>query len=531
MIHSSDIDAVVVGSGPCGVSSCYPLLEAGLRVQLLDGGQLAESPPPTEDFLSWRSWDHQQWRRTVGEDFRSLALQDATSPKMRIPALGYVFDRFLESNRISANEFIAVGSLAVGGLSAAWGCGVARVDEAELSSFPCDPERLLTSYARVARRIGISGAVDDDMRDFFGLDDWAQPPIPLDRLHETLLTAYGRRRERLLKEGFRLGRSRVAALSHDLGDRLSCNSSANCLWGCARRSLYNAADELSNLKKQANFLVHHGALVESLSRIDGAWIVNAIDLRSRERFAISAKRVFLAAGTLATTRLVLDALQFRQSVSMLSSPMAAFLLWLPRFSGRVYEKAFGLGQLSYAVRISCDGELCFGSTFSTTGIPVAEFASRLPLGRRFAVDLLSSLLPACLVGNAFLPGRYSAVSVRLGERGELVVTGCENPLVEKAWKEVVTKLRRAYLQLGALLIPNSFTRGAPGGDIHYAGTLPMRESPTGVETSSLGEVNGLSGLHVVDASCLPTLSGKSHTLTAMANADRIAREVADRIRC
>nr|WP_256348315.1 GMC oxidoreductase [Pseudomonas reactans] len=71
----------------------------------------------------------------------------------------------------------------------------------------------------------------------------------------------------------------------------------------------------------------------------------------------------------------------------------------------------------------------------------------------------------------------------------------------------------------------SFTVGKPGADIHYAGTLPMRSKPRVGQTDSFGEVEGLCGVHVVDAACLPTLTEKSHTLTIMANADRIARSV------
>ena len=45
-----------------------------------------------------------------------------------------------------------------------------------------------------------------------------------------------------------------------------------------------------------------------------------------------------------------------------------------------------------------------------------------------------------------------------------------------------------------------------------------------------GELHGLMGVHVVDGACLPSLTEKSHTLTIMANADRIARRIAKNIR-
>ena len=78
----------------------------------------------------------------------------------------------------------------------------------------------------------------------------------------------------------------------------------------------------------------------------------------------------------------------------------------------------------------------------------------------------------------------------------------------------------------ALVLPGSFSIGKPGSDIHYAGTLPMRDQPARGETSATGEIAGLAGVHVVDGACLNTLTEKSHTLTIMANADRIGKKLA-----
>ena len=46
------------------------------------------------------------------------------------------------------------------------------------------------------------------------------------------------------------------------------------------------------------------------------------------------------------------------------------------------------------------------------------------------------------------------------------------------------------------------------------------------ETDGDGELAGLAGVHIVDGACLSTQTEKSHTLTIMANADRIGRILA-----
>ncbi|MNF94588.1 hypothetical protein D3C84_773020 [compost metagenome] len=90
-------------------------------------------------------------------------------------------------------------------------------------------------------------------------------------------------------------------------------------------------------------------------------------------------------------------------------------------------------------------------------------------------------------------------------------------------KKTQALLRKAYWKLGAILMPMSFTVGKPGADIHYASTFPMRALPRAGNTNLVGELAGHENLHIVDGACLPQLTEKSHTLTIMANADRIAR--------
>ena len=48
------------------------------------------------------------------------------------------------------------------------------------------------------------------------------------------------------------------------------------------------------------------------------------------------------------------------------------------------------------------------------------------------------------------------------------------------------------------------------------------------ETDAIGEVHGSPGLHVVDLAAFPSISAKHHTLTLMANADRIGQAIAAR---
>ena len=145
---SADFDVIVVGSGPAGVSAAFPLVEAGLKVLLVDGGREMQIMPPSRPYLVNRAEDENQWEWMVGRNYHSLRNINAVSPKLRVPTLSYVFEGFEAANRIDANDFIAVGSLAPGGMSSAWGCGVARLSPEELKDFPFAPSEITDCLMR-----------------------------------------------------------------------------------------------------------------------------------------------------------------------------------------------------------------------------------------------------------------------------------------------------------------------------------------------------------------------------------------------
>lgn len=345
---TADFDAVIVGTGPGGVSAAFPLTDAGHRVMLIDGGTPVSDGLPAGDYLSLRERDEQQWRWMIGDDFHALGQMAANSPKFRAPTLKHVFADFLRENAIITDNFMAAGSLATGGLSSAWGGGVARFDAGDLADFPIPPDALRPSYEVVARRIGISGNVADDLSDYFGLDEWSQPPVEMDADHHWLWQRYASRRATMQALGVRIGRARLAVLSEPHAGRQACDLSGLCLWGCHREAVYSARQELPALTSRQNVTWKPGVVIESLQAADGLWSVCGRNRVTRQPFRVSARKVLLAAGALASARLVLATLGWRdRPVRVLSNPVAAFLLWLPARLGASRRQGVGLAQISF----------------------------------------------------------------------------------------------------------------------------------------------------------------------------------------
>lgn len=509
---------IIIGAGPAGTSAAFALRARGIPVHMLDAGTTRIRLPPAGDVLSLRFDDSSQWRWQVGAHGESLLAPAQASPKLRVPGFRTIFEGYAAANQLQADaHFHMVGALAAGGLSNAWGCGVARFDAGELGALTADRAELDASYDRVGRRMGLSGASDDALSAYLGLDAISAPALPLDSLHARLW----QHREHA-GDALRIGRARVAVLNETREDRLACDQSGMCLWGCSRRSTWSATGDVETLKRDPAVRIDAGVCVKALRPDgDGGWWIDADTADGPRNYR--SRQIMLAAGTLATTRLVLAALPERPAqLRLQSNPMAAFLLWLPAMFGAPRERAFGLAQLSFAMDRS-QTAAGFGNLFSTVGLPVSEFLAHLPISRRAGLPLLRALLPSCVVGNFFLPGTLSAHTLKLDQNNALCVAGGAARELSPAMHEARTQLAQGFRKLGAWMLPGSFVTGPAGADLHYAATLPISQHPASHECYLSGELAGLPGVYIIDGAALPNLPAKAHTLTIMANADRIAR--------
>ncbi len=523
-------DVAIVGTGPAGVSVAFPLVEAGLRVVMIDAGQEDGAAPPRGDYFSLRVNDPHQWEWMVGRDLYALHNRDATSPKLRVPTLAGTFVGFREMNHIETVGFAALGSLATGGLSNAWGAGVARFDRDELAAFPIGGEDLTPGYEAVSRRIGLSGRSDDDLTEYFGVDDWADPALELDPNCTIIFDRYRRRKKGGWKEDVTMGRSRLAVLVQDREGRLGCNRSGLCLWGCSRQAIYSARHDLEALKRHPNLEHASGIVVRELARSGENWSIRSVDRGGGDHSDCVAKAVVLAAGTIATTAIALRTMGiFDRPLRLLSNPTAAFLAMLPERLGREVTSGQNLAQLSMRL----GGLSQFGpvhcTLFSATQIPAYEFVRHLPLSRALAIDAWRLIAPAAIAGNCFLPGEHSAHSLLLRANGKVIVQGGSGAALKPSLEALRRSLGKIFRPLGAMMPPGGFLAGAFGSDIHYAGTLPMVREARPLTTDSDGKLAGLTNVFVADAACLPSLPAKPHTLTMMANAHRIGNNIARRL--
>jgi choline dehydrogenase-like flavoprotein len=505
-------DIVVIGSGPAGVSAALPLVEAGRRVVMLDGGHDGDSRASAP------------WRRMLGAHLEALRPDDGLSPKLRTPEARRLLGAFHEHEPIEAEDFFTIGALGRGGLSRVWGAFVCELQEDDLRGWPLTPYDLRSSYDAIAARIGISGSHDDDMAAFYGPSDALQVPPPLGPTAAAIFKRYSVARP---DPAFTLGRARNALITENRWQRQSCDLRLGCLWGCERGAIYDSRQDLALLRQHANFDLRSVA-AQQLVRADGGW-----DVITTHGERLHAPRLVVAAGTLGSLRLVAPLLQPTAELRVLNSPvMAVPLLVTARLGGTLPTEGHSLAQLGF--RLACSakpGDYVSGAIYEMAGLPPSSFAARMPFGRRASTEIFRALAPALAVATVYFPGRYSANTVTLrpsaqGDQAPRVeVRGGVAPGFDEVARTVRHRLTAIWRKLGARPLPGAALATA-GTDAHLGGVFPMGTvAPHG--TNNYGELHAAPRLYLVDGSVLPSIPSKFTTLTIMANADRIGRYLAE----
>ncbi|MBI2956222.1 MAG: GMC family oxidoreductase [Acidobacteria bacterium] len=262
---------------------------------------------------------------------------------------------------------------------------------------------------------------------------------------------------------------------------------------------------------------------------------------------VVARAVFLAAGSLGSTELLLRARDLDRTLPNLSPRLGSN--WSPNgdFFALLLDSALPIQPtVGPSVAAACDA--------SDAGFYALEGAipSSLATGHRTTVTWITRLVSwlrlsflrrareaaetrSCgdeeaerllaYMGSFFLMGRDES-------SGRLVLdpSGCLQLLWHPAAGEALFARMRRYLEElgraygGAMLIPQPWWPLSPG-TVHPLGGCPMGRDPSDGVVDSYGRVFGYSNLYICDASIIPRALGVPPAMTIAALAEHIAEHV------
>ncbi len=533
-------DVLVIGSGPAGVQALAGLSRHRLRLGLIDPGKVEEryqSLIPEEPFSEIRRNCRHQQRFLLGDNDEALAPKGTQLAAHLTPPWQYLLEgteRHLPFRSTTLSHF---QTLARGGLGAGWGAGACTFSTAEMKLVGIDPEVMALCYSRVARSVGLSLDPGDYTAALVCDLAGAQPALRVDENAQALLAVYRRKREPLNKHGFFLGKAPLAVLTRDRERagilRRACAYHNMDYYSDHGGAVYRPSHTLAELKNEREFEHLRGYLAMEFSETGDHVSVRCRSLAGGEPVTLQARKVVLAAGALNSARLVLASCRKFGSRLPLLSNEVRFLpcLNLSMLGRPQRSRKCSLAQL-VGVSSRSDGDLLISYFFSYDSLLLFRLVREMPLPVRLGHVLARTIVHSLVIATLHFPDRFTRLKwIRVPEPAsgaglpELEAECRLTFLEEEQIEEDTGRLKRHLRRLGCH--PLAVINRGSGTAVHYGGTLPFEESGEPFLTcGSDGRLNGTRGVYVADSAPWRFLPAKGLTLTIMANARRVAGEVA-----
>jgi len=339
---------------------------------------------------------------------------------------------------------------------------------------------------------------------------------------------------RLLMAGTLYGRARLAVHSEPgEGEVLPCNGCGQCSFGCARGSIFSTVPMLDGMIRRKELVYRSGIFVSRIAETNGKAIIEGIELPTMSRVRLVYEAVFVAAGPINTTRLLLRSRELYNRPVRLKESQKFVLPMLRRRSAattwEIPSVTLAAAFIETKVRVLSDhwvhAQIVSMNRTICDNLPLVWSAN--PTGRKLWGPMLRHVMAAWC-------GLHSDHSSHLEIR---LSPGCNGrPDRLRIESQVSTEARAAAHTVAKHL----FQKGRlfdtlfcywmprfsyPGRATHCGSAFPMRNRPIGeFDSDRFGRPFDWSRIFVVDSSILPSIPGTTTVFPVMANAYRIASE-------
>ena len=526
MIH----EVIIVGSGPTGVASALGFAENGIVPLMLDvGHEPRHMEPPEGSFYAYKK-RRDTFNLMIGENYEGLqnVIEKKTpSPKVSSPYMNFVIKDSDTLTPIIEKGAPILQSFSMGGLANAWGAGLYRCVDDDLANLPLKESELSPYFDTLTKEIGISGD-DDDLTQFFGSTKHILKPLKLSEKTENLYSKYKKKKNDLNARGIYVGRPRLGVLSEPYDGRAACDYSNLDMWVPHLPYIYSPAYTLQKLVKNKTVMYRKSIMVTSWTRENDHLIVHGEDISDKSKIAFKCKRLVLAAGTVNSTKIVLNSKKdFNKKLRFIDKTLVQLPLISPSFIGRKFEEeTFALTNLNVVFDLKKFGVRLQGSIIELSSPARSVFYEMFPFAARDNLAFIRFFLPAVLILFLYFPPtRENAGYLMLHTDNRLEI---DSP-PEKINKSILSEIVHAFIHMGVLA--HSLLMKPPTHALQYSGTLPMVEHPDQrYQCDKKGELFMEPGVHVVDGSLFSSLPSKNNSFTMMANAMRIANDISKMIK-
>lgn len=526
------MNVAVIGSGVSGVFVAHALAARGLKVTIFDVGETLDQRrsavverlrnlPPAQ----WSAQDHALIREnpTFG--------QDALPKKVHFGS-DYIYanDRPFAHLKTLVEGRVPYPTFAKGGFSNIWGAATLPPDDCDMADWPVRRAEMEPYFHTVAKLIPLTGGTGTLSRAFPAYRETLGDLDPGPQ-GQALLADLQRVEPRLLAAQTLYGKARLAIHTNapDSGGA-PCIGCGHCFTGCVFGSIFSTLPMLGDMIRANQVEYRPGIFVERVGETAGKAEIGGIDTASGQRVDFSFDGIFVAAGPINTTRLLLRSKRLYDRPVLLKESQK-FVVPLLRRHGAdtaIDHPSVTLASAFLETKVSALSDHWVHVQLIPMNQMIVDGA-RLPglthpLGRRLWRPVLRRTM-AAWCGLHSDHSSHVALCLRAPGTDGLDTLELDLRVSEPARaaaRQVARNLFGKGLMFGTLFLHGMIRFSNPGSGTHCGSSFPMKATPSDLlDSDVLGRPFGWSRVFAVNSSVLPSIPATTLAFPVMANAYRI----------
>lgn len=527
------MNVAVIGSGVSGFAAIHALLARGHAVTVIDVGEMLEAR---------RSAAVERLRNeepSTRESDLALIRENPTVRPGQLPKKMFFGASTIYAGQRPFADTVATiegrapfPTFSKGGFSNIWGGAALAVDACDMADWPVSRAEMETYFRAVAELMPLTGGAGTLAEAFPAYREplGAVEPGPQGA---ALLADLDAVAARLRSEATLYGRARLTihTADHATG-ALACNGCGDCFVGCVRGAVFSTTPEIDALVRAKKIGYRSGIFVERIEERDGAVTLVTRNAEDNATSTLTFDAVFVAAGPINSTRLMLKSRGLYDHVVRLKESQKFVLPMLRRHAAPsgIEHQAVTMASVFLETKVAALSDHWMHlqivsmneMILNATGLPGAL--------RAFGRALYRPALRRLMMAWCGMHSDHSSYVDLCLRRGHADVDRLEiDPQISAearaAARIAAHDLFRKGLKFGTLFVYPVIKFSNPGSGTHCGASMPMRQRPQGLlDTDGLGRPAGWSRVFIVDSSVLPSIPGTTLAYTTMANAYRIATQ-------
>ncbi|MBM3556974.1 MAG: hypothetical protein FJX47_15630, partial [Alphaproteobacteria bacterium] len=439
----------VIGSGPAGYATARALIERGIRPVVFDAGETLD-PDRAALIATLRALPKSDWpSEAVARISANPTVNDPVPLKLAFGS-DYIYGR----NRAhSPYDSAGVGlwpTFARGGYSTVWGAAVQPYHQDDLADWPFASNALRPHIDALLAELPLVKG-DDGLAAAFPVTGRATKDLPAPIQAEMLLRKLG---GATTDPAALFGRARLMV------EGGTCNGCRLCLTGCPLGAIWDSGEAIQRLARKGALDYRPGLVLRQVDESGTEIHLAFVDRDGGPGEKITADRVFLAAGALGSTRVLLQSIhRLDHGVTLKTSQKALVpILTSWRGNGAMAEAAPALAGAFLELKVPENGPHWMHVQLS----PVNDLLlQRLGIGpggighwrRRLLAPMLERLM-VCWTG--LHSDLSSGVALALGANGTVQARPAANARSAEAFSHALRRLSGVLRRAGALaLLPTA----------------------------------------------------------------------------